>query len=176
MSMTKKMSLVALAVCVVSTAAHAEDKSWGTATASVKINAMQEWGITKVKDGNLYLNKNGTLSGVGPNRSKPEFRVVNNSATASKYYIAGAGASHTDNGDIMVVNDDDATIKYKVKPYDLSGNKFVWDSTAIKFRSVAEVAAGESQDFRLSTSTSLPSHSVPPGNYTVSVELFVPTA
>lgn len=168
MSMMKKMSLVALAVCAVSTAAHAEVKSWGTATASVKVNAMQEWGIAKVRDGNLYLDKDNDVVGLGPNKIQVEFKVVNNSATASKYYIAGAGASYSDKPEIFVVKDDDATMKYRVMP---AG--FKWDSTAKKYLSPAELGAGESRNFTFSRYAD--NSVVAPGNYTVSVELFVPT-
>lgn len=174
MSTMKKMSLVALAVCAVSTAAHAEEKSFGTATASLKVNAMQEWAIVKVKDGNLYIDKDGKASTIGSDVAFPEFKVVNNSATASKYYIAGAGASNTDNGDIMAVNNDDATLKIKVKPYDpITKKSFEWVSAANKYRSLAEVAEGESNNFKLAVANK--NTIITPGNYTVSVELFAPT-
>ena len=75
MNMMSKLSLVVLAMCAATSVAHAEDKSYGTATAKVTLNAAQEWAIEKVSDGEINLNKDNKLD---KTVSRMSFKVTNN--------------------------------------------------------------------------------------------------
>ncbi len=167
--MMSKLSLMALAMCVATTAAHAGNKSYGTATAKLKVNAMQEWKIEKVGDGEMYLNSE---SKAGNTVTHMTFNVKNGTATASKYYVTGSGTSLGSDGTIYAVNDDDATTKIMLRPRPVGGaTNFDWDSTEIKYRNLNEVAAGAEEKFALITDNA----ALTPGSYTATIELFAPS-
>jgi len=182
MNMMRKMSLLALAVCAagaVSTAAHADDKSWGTASAKVTINAAQEWTIAKKQDGELNIDPStgGAVSrAAGGNAAGqwPAFTISNKTQADGVFYIKGSGTSLGTNNDIYMVNNADATKKALVKAYtsDDSSSALTWDGTALKWKGPS-VKAGENQDVILTTVAS--TGKVSPGEYTVSIELFVPS-
>ncbi|EPF0317408.1 hypothetical protein ACSN7O_004848 [Enterobacter chuandaensis] len=178
MNMMQKMSLLALAVCAagaVSTTARADDKSWGTASAKVTVNAAQEWTIAKKQDGVFNINDDGIASvyahGGNAKGQYPIFTISNKTQTASEFYITGSGNSLDSNGNIMMVNNDDATKKTKLDPF-INASKMSWDSTAKKWKG-SSVAAGASQDISLRSMTD--SAPAPAGEYTVSIELFAPS-
>lgn len=170
MKMMSKLSLVALAMCAASTAVHAEDKSYGTASAKVTVNAMQEWKIEKVSDGVINLKTDGKFKNYGANTA---FKVTNSTATASKYYITGSGASAGTDGVIYSVNDGDATKKFQVGPVNSNGDGFTLDTATKKYQSISEVANGASDEFKLNVTTN--ATVLTPGSYTTTVELFVPS-
>jgi len=180
MNMMQKMSLLALAVCAagaVSTVARADDKSWGTASAKVTVNAAQEWTIAKKQDGVLNIAKNGipTAAAAGGNAKGqwPMFTVSNKSQADGVFYIKGSGASLGTDQYIYMVNDDDATKTSRMDPYEgTSDTDLPWDSTVVAWKGPS-VAAGASQDISLATLTS--SATVPPGSYTITVELVAPS-
>ncbi|EPF0317329.1 hypothetical protein ACSN7O_004746 [Enterobacter chuandaensis] len=174
MNMMQKMSLLALAVCAagaVSTAARADDKSWGTASAKVTVNAAQEWTIAKKQDGVMNLTSGGipSIKANGGNAAGqyPMFTVSNKTQTASEFYIKGSGDSLGSDNKIYMVNDEDATKKSFVRVYygDLA---LTWDETAKAWKGPT-IPAGISVDILLSPTVN--SAAVPPGKYTVTLEL-----
>ncbi|EPF0317397.1 hypothetical protein ACSN7O_004836 [Enterobacter chuandaensis] len=178
MNMMQKMSLLALAVCAagaVSTTARADDKSWGTASAKVTVNAAQEWTIAKKQDGVLNLTSGGipTTGAHDGNAAGqlPMFTISNKTQTDGVFYLKGSGASLGSGNYIYMVNDEDATKKSYVKAY--NGDTVLgWDETAVAWKGPS-VKAGASQDINLSPMTN--SEKVPPGKYTVTIELFAPS-
>ncbi len=173
MKMMSKLSLMALAMCVATTAAHAGTKSYGTATAKLKVNAAQEWKIEKVGDGEINLNSEGKL---GSTVSRITFKVKNGSTTASKYYIAGSGTSLGNDGTIYAINDNDATKKITMLPATAAARDvFDWDGTESKYRSKTEVAAGTEDKFILGLSEDIATRASVPGSYTATIELFAPS-
>ncbi|EPF0317373.1 hypothetical protein ACSN7O_004806 [Enterobacter chuandaensis] len=181
MNMMQKMSLLALAVCAagaVSTAARADDKSWGTASAKVTVNAAQEWTIAKKQDGVLNIDPKDGIPGSKANGGNapgqfPMFTISNKTQTAGVFYIKGSGASLGSDHSIYMVNDDDATKTSRMDPYEgTSDTGFSWDGTAVAWKGPS-VKAGESLDIAMRTLTS--SAKVPAGKYTITVELFAPS-
>ncbi|EPF0317241.1 hypothetical protein ACSN7O_004642 [Enterobacter chuandaensis] len=184
MNMMRKMSLLALAVCAagaVSTTARADDKSWGKASAKVTVNAAQEWTIEKVNDGSFNIGTDGKLTdgAAGGNAAGqfPQFKISNKSQAGSYYYIAGNGTSAASNGKILMINDDAAAEDPNKRAYlkaFVDNTALTWDSTASKWKSPAELAAGTSEviSFKPQSDTV----AVPAGSYTMTVELFMPSA
>ncbi|EPF0317293.1 hypothetical protein ACSN7O_004704, partial [Enterobacter chuandaensis] len=180
MNMMRKMSLLALAVCAagaVSTAAHADDKSWGTASAKVTVNAAQEWTIAKKQDGVMNLTSSGipSVSAQGGNAAgqRPMFTISNKTQTAGVFYIKGNGDSLGSENYIYMVNDEDATKKTYLQVFKgTSDYGLTWDETAVAWRGPS-VTAGASQDISLATKAT--SEKVPAGKYTVTLELFAPS-
>ncbi|EPF0317375.1 hypothetical protein ACSN7O_004808 [Enterobacter chuandaensis] len=180
MNMMQKMSLLALAVCAagaVSTVARADDKSWGTASAKVTVNAAQEWKIEKVNDGSFNIGTDGKLTdgAAGGNAAgvHPEFKVTNNSQAAGVFYIQGNGSSLDPNNNIMVYNDEDATKRFKVIPkYTADSSIVQWDGTKNKYKGNS-LAAGGSVNFAMYLKTD--AKDITPGSYTVTLELFAPS-
>ncbi|EPF0317365.1 hypothetical protein ACSN7O_004797 [Enterobacter chuandaensis] len=182
MNMMQKMSLLALAVCAagaVSTVARADDKSWGTASAKVTVNAAQEWKIEKVKDGIINLEKDNHYTNYSDNVTKmggvnTTFKITNGTQTAGKYYITGSGDSASSDGSIYMVKDDDATTKIKLKPYMGDGTQyFEWVNDANKYRTRTDVAANGTQEFTIAP---IGDQTLTPGSYTMTLELFTPAA
>ncbi|EPF0317282.1 hypothetical protein ACSN7O_004688 [Enterobacter chuandaensis] len=180
MNMMQKMSLLVLAVCAagaVSTAARADDKSWGTASAKVTVNAAQEWTIAKKRDGVMNMAPDGfpTIAAAGgnPTGRHPMFTISNKSQTAGVFFIKGSGASLGDDQYIYMVNDDDATKKGKMKALTGTAAVLPWDGKAKAWKGPS-VAAGTSQDITLAYWSD--SAAVPAGKYTVTIELVAPSA
>ncbi|EPF0317392.1 hypothetical protein ACSN7O_004829 [Enterobacter chuandaensis] len=179
MNMMQKMSLLALAVCAagaVSTAARADDKSWGTASAKVTVNAAQEWTIAKKQDGVMNLKADGgrTIDAYGGNAAGqwPMFTISNKTQTDGVFYIKGSGASLGSDHSIYMVNDDDATKTSRMDPV-VSDKRFPWDGTVVAWKGPS-VKAGESLDIAMHTLSNR-SAAVPPGKYTITVELVAPS-
>ncbi|WP_129544117.1 hypothetical protein [Serratia sp. 1D1416] len=174
MKMMSKLSLVALALCAASTAVHAEDKSYGTATAKMTVNAMQEWKIEKVQDGNFFVDSGNALVANSISGGKfAQFKVSNLTNTAAKYSITGVGTSVSDDGDMYMVNDADNS-KIKIKPAKVVGKStqnFSWNSDSNKYVSVNDVAANSSDEFYIYPVPNV----IPVGSYTTTVELFAPS-
>ncbi|HEJ7196679.1 TPA: hypothetical protein SMF76_002357 [Serratia marcescens] len=145
--MMSKLGLVALVMCAASTTAQAASKSYGTASASVVVNPMQEWKIEKVQDGNLYLNGDGRLTKFQKDAIRAKFKVTNRTPTASKYWITGSGVSYGDGGKIFVTNDSDPTKTFEVVPVNANLANFALDSESNRYVSMGEVSAGSSDEF-----------------------------
>lgn len=173
MKMMSKLSLVALAMCAATSVAHAEDKSYGTASAKMIVNAMQEWKIEKVQDGNFYVDSNNTFVANSSTGGKfASFKVSNLTNTAARYSITGSGASVGTDGTMYMVKDDDNSlikIKPAVKTGESTGN-FSWNGDSAKYVSFNEVAANSTDEFYIYP---VPD-TIPVGSYTATVELFAP--
>ncbi|EPF0317418.1 hypothetical protein ACSN7O_004863, partial [Enterobacter chuandaensis] len=103
----------------------------------------------------------------------PMFTISNKTQADGVFYIKGSGASLGTDQKIYMVNDEDATKKSYVKAYvDTGDTALSWDGTANAWKGPS-VTAGASQDISLSPMTT--SEKVPPGKYTVTIELLTPS-
>lgn len=168
MKMMNKLSMLALAMCAASTMVHAEEKSYGTATAKTTVNATQEWKIETVSDGVINLNKDGKFDSYG---TFATFKVINNTATASNYYLTGRGTAQT----IVASRPGLSSVdEIGLVPYGVNGDKFIYDGHG-KYPSPSQVAAGASYEFQLKLTDHEKSRTLTPESYNVLVELFAPS-
>ncbi|EPF0317374.1 hypothetical protein ACSN7O_004807, partial [Enterobacter chuandaensis] len=121
------------------------------------------------------IAKNGipTAAAAGGNAKGqwPMFTVSNKSQADGVFYIKGSGASLGTDQYIYMVNDDDAT-KTSWMKVAVGNDDLPWDETAKAWKGPS-VTAGASQDLTMFSMTS--SAAVPPGKYTVTLELFAPS-